>query len=82
MKRNQKGFTAVGILIIVVVIGLIGVIGWLVYDRQKSPKSTVADTQKQGLSKTMTETAKEAVSNYTMLKLASDSVTFETPKHG
>jgi len=80
MKRNQKGFTAVGILIIVVVIGLIGVIGWLVYDRQKSPKSTVADTQKQGLSKTMTETAKEAVSNYTMLKLASDSVTFETPK--
>lgn len=36
MKVNQKGFSPVEILIIIVVVGLLGVVGWLVYDRQKS----------------------------------------------
>lgn len=36
MKKNQKGFSVVEILIIIVVVGLIGTVGWLVYDRQKT----------------------------------------------
>jgi prepilin-type N-terminal cleavage/methylation domain-containing protein len=40
MKVNQKGFSVVEILIVIVVIGLIGTVGWLVYDRQNaSPKT-------------------------------------------
>lgn len=36
MKSNQKGFSVVELLIIVVIVGLIGAVGWLVYDRQKN----------------------------------------------
>lgn len=36
MKSNQKGFSVVEILIVIVVTGLIGTVGWLVYDRQNS----------------------------------------------
>lgn len=36
MKNNQKGFSVVEIFIVIVVIGLIGAVGWLVYSRQKS----------------------------------------------
>lgn len=43
MKKNQKGFSAVEILISVVVIGLIGAVGWLVYDRQSASKDTDND---------------------------------------
>lgn len=42
MKSNQKGFGVVEILIIIVVVGLLGAVGWLVYDRQKS---NTADSQ-------------------------------------
>lgn len=51
MKVNQKGFSAVEILVTVVVVGLLGAVGWLVYDRQKSNTSetsnTLASTQKK-----------------------------------
>lgn len=36
MKVNQKRFSAVEILIVIVVVGLLGAVSWLVYDRQKS----------------------------------------------
>lgn len=39
MKTNQKGFSVLEILIVVVVVGLLGAVGWLVYDRQKSKTS-------------------------------------------
>jgi prepilin-type N-terminal cleavage/methylation domain-containing protein len=35
-KDNQRGFSAVEILIVIVVIGLIGAVGWFVLNRQKS----------------------------------------------
>lgn len=46
MKANQKGFSVVEILIVIVVVGLLGAVGWLVYDRQKS-KSDSKDTSTQ-----------------------------------
>lgn len=36
MKANQKGFSVVEMLIVIVVVGLLGAVGWLIYDRQKS----------------------------------------------
>lgn len=45
MKRNEKGFGAVELLVIIVVIGLIGAVGWLVYDRQKSKQNNAETTQ-------------------------------------
>lgn len=45
MKSNQKGFSVVEILIVIVVVGLLGAVGWLVYDRQKSPKQSETTQQ-------------------------------------
>jgi prepilin-type N-terminal cleavage/methylation domain-containing protein len=36
MKLNQKGFSVIEITIVIAVIGVIGSVGWLVYDHQKS----------------------------------------------
>lgn len=36
MKNTQKGFSAVAVLLIIVVIGLVGFAGWYVYDSNKS----------------------------------------------
>ena len=45
MKANQKGFSVVEILIVIVVVGLLAVAGWLVYDRQKNRTDDKAATQ-------------------------------------
>ncbi len=45
MKINQKGFSVVEILIIIVIVGLLGAVGWLVYDRQKSKTVSVPNAQ-------------------------------------
>lgn len=45
MKANQKGFSVVEILVVVVVVGLLGAAGWLVYDRQKSKNNEQPVTQ-------------------------------------
>jgi prepilin-type N-terminal cleavage/methylation domain-containing protein len=48
MKTSQKGFSVVEVLLVVVVIGLIGAVGWLVYERQQNDKtdekSTITET--------------------------------------
>lgn len=46
MKTNQKGFSVVEVIVVIVAVGLLGAVGWLVYDRQK-PKtdSTTTTTQ-------------------------------------
>jgi prepilin-type N-terminal cleavage/methylation domain-containing protein len=36
MRSNQKGFSVVEILIVIAVVGVLGAVGWLVYDRQKN----------------------------------------------
>lgn len=45
MKQHQKGFSVVELLIIIVIVGLIGTVGWLVYDRQKSKAKTNESTK-------------------------------------
>ena len=45
MKSNQKGFTIVEILIVIVIIGLVATVSWLVYDRQKNRSISVSKVQ-------------------------------------
>lgn len=49
MKTNQKGFSAVVIILVIVVVGLIAAVGWLVYDRQNNTvaNSELENTQQQ-----------------------------------
>lgn len=54
MKTNQKGFSAVEIILVVAVVGLIGAVGWLVYDRQQGNTNAKTETS---------EPAKAAASN-------------------
>lgn len=54
MKINQKGFSVVEILIVIVVVGLLGTVGWLVYDRQNNK----SDKEKANTAQTQTETQK------------------------
>lgn len=42
MKTNQKGFSAIKILIVLIVVGLIGGAGWLAWGRQKSADKQVS----------------------------------------
>jgi prepilin-type N-terminal cleavage/methylation domain-containing protein len=58
MKANQKGFSVIEILIVIVVMGLLGIVGWLVYDRQSNQtnKEQTANTQAQS---DKTETTKQ-----------------------
>ena len=44
MKKNQKGFSVVEVLVVVIIVGLIGAVGWLVYDRQSTSKKMVSPT--------------------------------------
>ncbi|MGB4758562.1 MAG: prepilin-type N-terminal cleavage/methylation domain-containing protein [Candidatus Saccharimonadales bacterium] len=62
MKANQKGFTVVEILIVIVVLALIGAAVWLVYDRQKSDtdNNTATITSKKSENK---DTSKVATSD-------------------
>jgi prepilin-type N-terminal cleavage/methylation domain-containing protein len=46
MKVDQKGFSVVEILIVLVIVGFLGAVGWLVYkDHHKDLKSSVSSTQ-------------------------------------
>lgn len=38
-KLNSRGFSAVEIVIVIIIVGLIGAVGWLVNDRQKTNKT-------------------------------------------
>lgn len=60
MKTNQKGFSLVEILLIVVIVGLIGTVGWLVYDRQSSK------SREQGIASTKSKTENAAVEQKTV----------------
>lgn len=40
LRKNQPGFSSVEIILIIVVVSLLGVAGWLVFDRQKKDDNT------------------------------------------
>lgn len=59
MKKIQNGFTIVEVLLVVVVVGLLGTIGWLVYDKMNNEKATKADTSQETKKEDSKQVAKE-----------------------
>lgn len=43
MKHFQKGYSAVAVLLLVIIVGLIGATGWYVYDTQNTKNSETSD---------------------------------------
>lgn len=81
--KNQKGFSFVGLLTIVVIVGLLGAVGWLVYDRQKNKTFNLQDSTKQTAEAPTQETTKapdpyEGWKTYTNSKL---SYSFKYPRN-
>lgn len=83
MKANQKGFSAVEILIVIVVVGLLGAVGWLVYDRQKSKSDnkdmTTQVSQEDKKQETPKEEVKKADANEGYLLVKEWGLRFKTP---
>lgn len=84
MKANQKGFSVVEILIVVVIVGLLGAVGWLVYDRQKSQtgtKDTTAQTTtKSEAPKKETATVKDPYEGWKTYKsVLNSNLSFKYP---
>ena len=44
LRKNQSGFGHIEILVVVIVVALIGTVGWFVYDRNKTKDSSTAST--------------------------------------
>lgn len=57
MKTHQKGFSAIEILVVVVILGLVGAVGWLVYDRQQSNSDTKSEVSQTAEKETVKEDA-------------------------
>lgn len=82
MKANyQKGFSAVEIVIIFAVVGLLAVVGWLMYDRQRDKKSETANTQvsTQRKEEAPKQETKEADPNKGYLVVKEWGLRFKTP---
>jgi len=77
MKRYEKGFSVAEILIIIVVIGLIGAAGWLVYNRQNSKPSGVHETSN---TQTSTTQAKNASATETAQQFNATSFSLDVNK--
>lgn len=77
MKANQKGFSVVEILIVIVVVGLLGAVGWLVYDRQKNKTDNKEVTSTQETQQTTSNNSETATqeSDYKTL----DGVKYTVP---
>lgn len=77
MKVNQKGFSVVEILFVMVVVGLLAAIGWLVYDRQnnKSNKEQANTTPAQ------TETQKAETPKQEVAEPADETANWKEEKN-
>jgi len=64
MKKNQKGFSVVEVLIVVVIAGLLCGIGWLVWDRNKSDKK--AQTEQSAVVSTPAAAKEDTTKTYTI----------------
>lgn len=85
MQSNQKGFSAIEVILALLVVGLLGAVGWLVYDRQNkettinSPQTQRVDSSNQ--SSQQKATMKPATDYYKMDLPTGWKLTDEKPKN-
>lgn len=73
MKNNQNGFGAIGILVAIVALGIIGGAGWYVYSGQQNPSQTRGDSSTTPTSIKSDETTKTQTDEYAGWKAYADS---------
>jgi prepilin-type N-terminal cleavage/methylation domain-containing protein len=81
MKANQKGFSVVEILIVIMVVGLIGGAGWYVWQSKNKDKNTNTSDSSQSTSNKVDkkQEAPTSTSNLKTTNLASNKVSFSSP---
>jgi prepilin-type N-terminal cleavage/methylation domain-containing protein len=82
MKRNEKGFSVVEVLVVIIIVGLIAAIGWFVVGKQKD-KATNSDatknTTQQTADKDTTQETTKANPNEGFLVVKEWGLRFKTP---
>lgn len=76
IKKNQNGFSAVEVVILIFIISLVVIAGWLVYDRQINITSGNADKDSQATNKKTENTADTSNLTYQSQKVTSGEGSF------
>ncbi len=85
MKTNQKGFTAIEIVLILVIVGVLSFAGWYVYNSQKKTNDTLNKTaQGQGEAQKATTKAtltqpKDETANWLLFTSKQKTYSFKVP---
>lgn len=66
MKKNQQGFSAVELVLAIVVLGLLVAVGWLVYDRQNTSDTKSNDETTENSEVQTDQAVEEVQPSYTL----------------
>ena len=80
-KLNNKGFSAVETILVLVIVGLIGFVGWYVYNSKKEVKNTSNTQQPSGVTKSVPNTKKDAPVTLKEYKNATYGFSFQYPEN-
>jgi type II secretory pathway pseudopilin PulG len=79
MKKSEYGFSALEVLIAIIVIGLIGGAGWYVWDKQYGKQNQITTNNGLVSQDSISNTASDKTAS--VLSLADGTVTFTTPQN-
>ena len=81
MHKNQKGFGHVGIMVIIIVLGLVGLSGWFVWDNGKNKDDSSKDISKSQneSDNTKSEQESESTEKPKLKTYAGPNITFAYP---
>lgn len=84
MKRHQEGFGAIGILLIVVIIGVISGAGWFVYNSHKNANNSANSTNKstdsaKAADKAVTKSAPDPYDGWKTYTTTYEKMSFKYP---
>lgn len=79
MKDNQKGFSVAAVLMVIVVLGLVGTVGWLVYDRQNNKTDNKDAVSTKDAEQDANQTDEDADSNDDSSSKTTDGITYTVP---
>ena len=83
-KLNQKGFSTVEVILVIIVLGLLGAVGWLVFDKQNNKDTNPQQPNQQGQDTTPSDKKAATVDAYADWNTASFELaqaSFKYPKN-